>query len=114
MGIEANSTCTGLILEKDRWRPPSQNRSFPVPEVGRVAQPDRAQPSKLRLQVRALPRSPAKKNPAWQSKQGSKLTARLKSLRWICCAPRFTETSFRADMIRRRVTMKTQIPASGG
>src|SRR3954468_7454886 len=48
MGMEANSTCTGLMLEKDRWRPPSQNRSFAVPEVGRVAQPDRAQPSKLR------------------------------------------------------------------
>src|SRR3954454_1950707 len=32
----------------------------------------------------------------------------------LCCAPRFAETSFRADMIRRRVTMKTQIPASGG
>src|SRR3954447_10814188 len=32
----------GITLEKDRWRPPSQNRSFAVPEVGRVAQPDRA------------------------------------------------------------------------
>src|SRR3954467_12879766 len=32
----------GLMLDKDRWRPPSQNRSFAVPEVGLVAQPDRA------------------------------------------------------------------------
>src|SRR4051794_11663654 len=42
MGMEANSTCTGLMLDKDRCRPPSQNRSFAVPEVGLVAQPDRA------------------------------------------------------------------------
>src|SRR4051794_17167152 len=26
----------------------------------------------------------------------------------VCCAPRLAETPFRADMIRRRVTMKTQ------
>src|SRR3954462_7255738 len=42
MGMEANSTCTGLMLDKDRWRPPSQNRGFAVPEVGRVAHPDGA------------------------------------------------------------------------
>src|SRR5215210_1868531 len=31
-----------------------------------------------------------------------------------CCAPRLAETLFRADVIRRRVTMKTQTTASGG
>src|SRR4051812_49127127 len=30
-----------------------------------------------------------------------------------CCAPRFAETSFRADMIRRRVMMTTETTASG-
>src|ERR1041384_3067387 len=32
----------------------------------------------------------------------------------VCCAPRLAETLFRADVIRRRVTMKTQTTASGG
>src|SRR3954466_178164 len=31
-----------------------------------------------------------------------------------CCAPRLAETPFKADVIRRRVTMKTQTTASGG
>src|SRR3954465_9488200 len=31
-----------------------------------------------------------------------------------CCAPRLAETPFRAEMIRRRVTMKTQTTASDG
>src|SRR3954470_18596242 len=30
------------------------------------------------------------------------------------CAPRFAETSFKADMIRRRVMMTTETAASGG
>src|SRR3954447_23495702 len=34
------------------------------------------------------------------------------SHRW--CAPRFAETSFKADMIRRRVMMTTETAASGG
>src|SRR3954465_8333655 len=32
----------------------------------------------------------------------------------LCCASRLAETSFRADMIRRRVTMTTETAASGG
>src|SRR3954449_2951169 len=32
----------------------------------------------------------------------------------ISCAPRFAETSFKADMIRRRVMMTTETAASGG
>src|SRR5688572_31388056 len=31
----------------------------------------------------------------------------------LCCAPRLAETPFRADVIRRRVTMTTQTTASG-
>ena len=31
-----------------------------------------------------------------------------------CCASRLAETSFKADMIRRRVTMTTETAASGG
>src|SRR3954447_21301893 len=34
--------------------------------------------------------------------------------RRCCCAPRLAETPFKAEMIRRRVTMKTQTTASGG
>ena len=30
-----------------------------------------------------------------------------------CCAPRFAETPFKAEMIRRRVTMTTETAASG-
>src|SRR3954468_3168032 len=30
-----------------------------------------------------------------------------------CCASRFAETPFKADVIRRRVTMKTETAASG-
>src|SRR5215211_7365218 len=30
-----------------------------------------------------------------------------------CCAPRFAETPFKADVIRRRVTMTTETTASG-
>src|SRR3954469_16680097 len=32
----------------------------------------------------------------------------------LCCASRLAETSFKADMIRRRVTMTTETAASGG
>src|SRR3954452_19622862 len=46
--------------------------------------------------------------------QGQSCSTGLSFISAGCCAPRFAETSFRADMIRRRVTMKTQIPASGG
>src|SRR5215213_9808843 len=31
----------------------------------------------------------------------------------MCCAPRFAETPFKADVIRRRVTMTTETTASG-
>src|SRR4051794_24940318 len=49
----------GLMLDKDRWRPPSQNRSFAVPEVGRVAQRDRASAFEAEGCGFAMPRSPA-------------------------------------------------------
>src|SRR3954462_14571666 len=49
----------GLMLDKDRWRPPSQNRSFAVPEVGRVAQPDGASVFEAEGCGFAMPRSPA-------------------------------------------------------
>jgi transposase-like protein len=39
------------------------------------------------------------------------LKARLEG---FCCDPRFAETPVKADVIRRRVTMKTQTTASGG
>src|SRR3954449_612965 len=32
---------------------------------------------------------------------------------WSSCAPRFSETPFKADVIRRRVTMRTETTASG-
>src|SRR3954449_13268966 len=32
----------------------------------------------------------------------------------LCCAPRFAETPFKAEMIRRRVMMTTETAASGG
>src|SRR3954447_14801343 len=37
-----------------------------------------------------------------------------RQLKKPCCAPRLAETPFKAEMIRRRVTMKTQTTASGG
>src|SRR5881275_892903 len=36
------------------------------------------------------------------------------TIRMNCCAPRLAETPVRADVIRRRVTMKTQTTALGG
>ena len=44
--------------------------------------------------------------------EGRKSYAELDAAKW--CAPRFAETSFKADMIRRRVMMTTETAASGG
>src|SRR4051794_23921938 len=43
-----------------------------------------------------------------------RLGSKPMSARRSCCAPRLAETPFKAEMIRRRVTMKTQTTASGG
>src|SRR4051794_33517788 len=38
----------------------------------------------------------------------------MQSAALSCCASRLAETSFKADVIRRRVTMRTETAASGG